>query len=246
MKARWTWRMTLLMFGIALPGATTPALTGRYVLSQRTVVRTSIPILPDLSTETWSVGILDLTADTHELVGKGNLCSIEMRSSSSLVRTELPPAFQRLLSELRLQAQLKPHAGGFLLEESPRVLVLGAKLADPAHETLPTDASDPRVVDQDRDGKPGVTVAVRGIVNGEVYVVQRGATSLRGQSDAQGFHGAVRFQSEDVVVGASRSALTRRTKARPDLARSTFVLRKVTPNFGCADAEVLAARMHPE
>lgn len=219
-------------------------LSGRYVLTQRSVVVADIPILPDLSTETWSVGLLDLVHGSERLRGRGKLCSIEMRTSSSLVRTELPPAFQRLLSDLQLDARLRQHEGNLLLEESPRVLVLGATLGDPERDPLPKDAGDPRVFDQDGDGHPGVTVRVRGIVNGEVYVVQRGRAGLLGKAEPFGFRGNVHVQSEDVVLGATKPALTRRTKVRPDLGRSTFVLRRVGAETDCTEAIAIARRVH--
>ena len=219
-------------------------LGGRYVLSQRTVVVSDIPILPDISTETWSVSLLDLAVTSERLYGAGSLCHIEMQTSSSLVRTELPAAFRRLLSDVRLDAQLTRDAGGFRLEETPRVRVLGAALEDPAREPLPLDAGDRRVIDEDGDGRPGVTVRIRGIVSGDVYVVQRGSSGLRGTSDPAGFHGSVRFRSEDVVLGASKPMLTRRTQARPDPSRSTFVLRRVGPEVGCAAALQVARRSH--
>lgn len=220
-------------------------LAGHYVLSQRTVVRADIPILPDLLTETWSVALLRLDASAERLNGRGKLCRIEMSTSSSLVRMELPPAFQRLVSEVHLDARLEERSNGLALEEVPRVQVLGATLKDPEHEPLPRDASDRRVIDQDGDGHPGVTVRVRGIVNGEVFVVQRGVARLRGQSDPLGFHGAVVFRTEDAVLGASKPVLTRRTPVRPDLERSTFVLRKVPAQTDCAAAIELARRVHP-
>lgn len=230
----------LLILSRAGSGATLTSLTGRYVLVQRTTVVADIPILPDLSTETRSVSLLNLVADADRLEGRGTLCSVDMHSSSNLVRTELSRGLQRLLSTVQFSARLVPRTGGFLLEETPRVLVLGARLRDPEHEPLPKQASDPRVIDQDGDGKPGVTVLVRGIVTGEVYVVQRGATALNGTSDPQGFHGAVRFRTEDAVLGASRSALMRRTATRPDFSRSTFVLRKVGSDVDCTRAQALA------
>jgi hypothetical protein len=235
-----------LLFLLATPSSSLagPVLSGRYVLTQRTVVVADIPILPDLSTETWSVGLLDLVHGSDRLQGRGKLCSIEMQTSSSLVRTELPRAFQRLLSDVQLDARLTQRESDMVLEESARVLVLGATLRDPERDPLPKEAADPRVVDQDGDGHPGVTVRVRGIVNGEVYVVQRGKAALFGKSEPLGFRGNVTFQSEDVVVGATRPALMRRTKARPDLERSTFVLRRVGAETSCTEAIAVARRVH--
>ncbi len=46
----------------------------------------------------------------------------------------------------------------------------GVALSDPATEALPTDPSDPRVLDEDADGKPGLTLQVTGLLDGEIYV----------------------------------------------------------------------------
>lgn len=223
-------------------------LDGRYVLVQRTVVVAEIPILPDLSTETWSVSLVDLTVKEDpsgaQLQGRGRLCDIEMRSSSSLVRTELPAALKRLLADVDLEARLIRHPGGLRLRQAPRWLVLGAKLRDPEHDRLPESAADPRVFDHDGDGSPGVTVRVRGIVSGEVQVVQRGASALHGERDPNGFHGAIHFRTEDVVIGATKAALRTRTKTHPDPSRSTFVLRKVRSEMECADALAAARRAY--
>jgi hypothetical protein len=238
----------LLTLGSEVLSGERSELDGRYILAQRTVVVAEIPILPDLSTETWSVSLVDLTAKAEpsgeQLQGRGRLCHIEMRSSSSLVRTELPSALQRLLGDVEVQARLIRHPGGLRLRQAPRWLVLGAKLRDPEHDPLPESAADPRVFDHDGDGKPGVTVRVRGIVNGEVQVVQRGASALHGERDAHGFHGAVHFRTEDVVIGATKAALRKRTKTHPDPSRSTFVLRKVRADLDCAEAVAAARRLH--
>jgi len=240
------WRIVATLLTLVGDGHSGSAadLGGRYVLSQRTVVVAPIPILPDLSSETWSVALVDLSPSSGRLSGEGRLCHIEMRSSSSLVRTELPPGLRRLLSDVRLDARLTPRPDGVSLSEVPRVRVLGAKLVDPARDDLPRDVADPRIFDHDGDGHPGVTVRVRGIVNGDVYVVQRGSAALEGESDPFGFHGAVRFKTDDVVVGATKSVLMRRSKTLPDRARSTFVLRKVDAAVDCDRALALARQVH--
>ena len=37
---------------------------------------------------------------------------------------------------------------------------IGVDLEDPANEPLPTDPNDPRIADDDGDGKPGVTATI--------------------------------------------------------------------------------------
>jgi len=42
--------------------------------------------------------------------------------------------------------------------------VPGANLVDPACDALPTDPNDPRVVDSDNDGYPGISVGLSGLI----------------------------------------------------------------------------------
>ena len=229
---------------LALPGAlAADDLSGTYVLVQRTTMVADIPVLPDISAETRSVALLSLSQQGARLHGAGSLCHIEIVSSSALVRTELPAALKRVLSRVELDARIEPAAGGYRLWQPPRPIVLGARLADPAREPLPTSPGDRRVFDQDGDGHPGVTVRVRGLASGELYVVQRATSVLAGGGRAGSFSGQVRFSSEDVVLGATRRILTLRTNTRPDVARSSFRLERLPSGSSCRDALARAAAL---
>ena len=58
-------------------------------------------------------------------------------------------------------------------------MVVGANLDDPAHDALPTDANDARVVDADGDGQPGVTV--NNSLGGEQHIVFRNVGTSKGR-----------------------------------------------------------------
>src|SRR5690606_15974902 len=167
-------------------------------------------------------------------------CQVEMVSSSQLVRTELPLAFRRILPAARLDARLERVGAELRLHQGPSTVVLGAKLENPRRDPLPTSADDPRVYDQDRDGHPGVTVRVAGVVSGEVYFAQRGVTELRGRREGRVFSGRVHFKTEDAILGASSALLKMRTNTRPDYERSTFRLVPVPPGTTCSEARGLA------
>ena len=70
----------------------------------------------------------------------------------------------------------------------PSVVVVGADLADPANDPLPTEPTDPAVADEDGDGNPGVTmvaVVPAMICQDEVeelYICLRTAATLSGTS----------------------------------------------------------------
>lgn len=218
----------------ALAGAE-DELSGTYVLVQRTTTVADVPLLPDVSAETRSVALLALSRQGARLRGAGPLCHIEIVSSSALVRTELPAALKQVLPRVELDARLEPHADGYRLRQPPRSIVLGAQLRDLVRDPLPTSASDRRVFDQDGDGHPGVTVRVRGIASGELYIVQRATSLLDGTGRDGRFYGQVRFSSEDIVLGATRRILTLRTNTRPDLARSTFRLERLPRGTTCRE-----------
>ena len=57
------------------------------------------------------------------------------------------------------------------------VLVLGAALADPGGEALPVEDDDPRLVDHDGDGRPGVTVSLGSF---SIYAAVRVTVALDG------------------------------------------------------------------
>jgi hypothetical protein len=66
---------------------------------------------------------------------------------------------------------------GVRLATEPAAIVIGARLDKPVTDALPTSSSDARVVDQDRDGKPGVTISAMGF---SVYGAVRAIFSLDG------------------------------------------------------------------
>lgn len=160
------------------------------------------------------------------------------------VRTSLGPAFVSAMPawESRLVVDPDGGPGGVRMEE--HVMVLGARLEDPARDRLPADSDDPRVTDPDGDGHPGVSVDVSGMVSGQVYLVQRLVRGLRGAVQANGrITGTVVGGGDQAVIGASNGILrtfTPQFEHNPDPKRNTFVWVPVPPDATCES--VVAAR----
>ncbi len=218
-----------------------PLKTGTYLLLQETVTVSEIPVLADVVATTRSVSLQQLTQSGSRLWGKGPLCSLEIRSSSGLVSTELPAAFRRSLPAVTTDAQLRRQGQRWAFEQLPQVSVVGARLANPATDPLPRNPGDATVFDQDGDGKPGVTVRVSGLVSGEIYVAQRAVSSLRGIADAQGARGRITFRQEQAILGATRSVLTDPPRSHPEPSRSRFRLLPVAAGTTCEQAVTLAS-----
>ena len=83
---------------------------------------------------------------------------------------------------------------------------IGIDLEDPAEERLPTDPDDPRLIDADGDGKPGVTakVKVSDALQGEIYLARREIFAYDvTQVSEDRFEGTIDDTSEQLVIGAS-------------------------------------------
>jgi hypothetical protein len=224
-----------LAFAVSSWGAE-PSYSGTYVMLQEAVSVTELPILKDIVATVRTIAIVELDHSKSQLKGEGKVCQLTMDSSSSLVKTSFPPAFQKALPQVKINARVTAEESGVHFEQRSETIVLGARLKDPLGDALPSEAKDPRVFDQDRDGQPGVTVAVSGFVSGKVYLVQRSSSRLSGRRTGDGFSGRLIFENEQKVIGASARLLKRDPGAVPDLERSRFHLKRVKGPVSCQKA----------
>ena len=165
-------------------------------------------------------------------VAKSRYCWIEQEPLGR-TRTILRPDFVAAIPEWESRLEVR----GDEAELEEHVIILGAELIDPEGDALPTDGGDPRIVDMDGDGQPGFTVEVEGVIDGEVYMVQRLVPTLRGQLLGGGrMRGNVTVGGEQEVIGASNqilAAFTPRFLPDPDESRSTFVWVPVPDGSTC-------------
>lgn len=242
--ARWLLATCSCALMCIAPARGETPLSGRYVLWQKTVTSSKLPMLKAVTATSISVALVDLKQQGDRLAGSGQLCSLSLDSTSRLVRTTFPPAFLRALPPVRVDAWLERHQGQELLRSKNRTLVIGARLEDPERDRLPRDASDRRVIDQDGDGKPGMTVVVEGLVNGEVYVLQRSSSQLSGSRTKDGFSGKIAFDLEQVVVGASTALLRHGPNPQAEPGGNVFHLIRIGPSASCASAQNLARKRY--
>ncbi len=218
----------------------TEDLSGTYIMFQQTTSVTELPVLKDVTAKMRVTTLVKLNHEGKQLKGTGQLCDLHIESSTDLISTEFPAAFKRALPPIETRLSLSGEGDTMKLNQAASTLVLGAKLKDDIRESLPSDADDPRVFDQDKDGEPGMTVKIDGFVSGEVYVVQRTTTRLRGERFGSSFRGRVLFTNEQNVIGASSVMLNRSPDAKPDLSQSFFRLEKVAPALTCSEAARIA------
>lgn len=242
-----------LILSWAIPAASAqqplPDLRGRWAILQVTSQIGVIPLVGERIRTSSTLALLDIEQEGLLIRAQEVTCSTTIDNGTTLVKTEIPDAFIRSLPGLSWTATLEPSDAGLDFVTPWITSVNGARLDDPESDSLPTRADDPRVVDQDGDGKPGLTVHVSvmgGLISGDVYVVQRDRSKLSGAVlSPDEVDGLVEWSSEQSVLGASSPLLLGGTVARPDpiAEHSYFRARRVDDATSCVDLRVMAGTL---
>jgi len=120
-----------------------------------------------------------------------------------------------------------------------------------ADEPLPTDPDDPRIVDDDGDGKPGVTVSisVSDEITGELYIARREIFSYEAYlTERDVMVGTVTDTSEQLVIGASDPMFAvspANWGQHADPAKSPIILKRVTADWDCERLAAERDRLFP-
>lgn len=115
---------------------------------------------------------------------------------------------------------------------------IGIDLADPANEVLPTDPDDPRIIDSDGDGNPGVTAHIRisDEIEGDLYIARREIFHYDVTQESEDrMVGTITDSSEQLVLGASNEIFI--TPAQweqvPDSSRNPVIWQRVDETWDC-------------
>ncbi len=199
----------------------------------------TFPLVGGLVRTTTLVQRLTIAQSGNALTIRGTYCAADF-DNGPLLTTTIDPAFVRSLGPVSVAASLDSSSSPTRFAQSWSVELHGVRLDNPASDPLPTSAEDPRVFDQDEDGKPGITVhaCALGAVTGDVYVVERLRTRLQGQVvSSDRMEGWVEGTVEQVIVGASNALFLGSIVSRPDptSAHSHFVLQRVGSAWTCEE-----------
>ncbi len=152
-----------------------------------------------------STGFADLEVRDGKLVNQMVFCHADTANDLGSAVT-FSDAATRAIKPVATPVQVSGAPGKLRVVRPATPTPIGIDLDDPANEALPTDSRDPRIIDADRDGKPGVTAKVRvsADLQGEIYLARREifAYDVNQVSDDR-FEGTIEDRSEQLVVGAS-------------------------------------------
>lgn len=212
-----------------------PNLRGRWAQVQVITSLVDVPFKGQSEAKVVSIALLDVEQEEEDIEIVETVCGIESDGPTKVLQTQYPDRFAQALSGWARHARLRWQDGRWRYFEARTYRSSGVRLEDPETETLPDGPADPRVLDEDGDGHPGLTVRVEGWVTGEVYLVQRGWSELEGVvRSTEQIEGRVTWNSEQRVLEASSHMLQSTPPSRPHPAsnkhyfRMTRVPRKAT------------------
>ncbi|MEI8002264.1 MAG: hypothetical protein WCI50_13015 [Actinomycetes bacterium] len=204
----------------------------------------------DLKTLIVSYGFNDFTRVRGQIVDTASFCSAEQRTNQP-IETSIADAATRAIRPPSTPVTVDRVGGKLRIVRPPTPTPVGIHLAHPATDALPTDPGDPRIADDDHDGKPGITVTIRvsASLSGEIYLARREIFAWEGTLVAPGrITGVVTDTSEQLLVGASDPIFAGSAAhwvQHPDLAKSPILLRRVPSGWGCARLVAERSRLFP-
>jgi len=208
-----------------------------------------IPVVGNIKSKTVSLLLMKIRQNSDELSLEIQPCDVSIDSDVKQVVTRVPRAMVQALGTSKVRATLARGNQYWRFEQQRNVSILGARLKNPSADMLPTWARDYRVVDADKDGNPGVTVEIDGMIEGAIYLVQRSITQLRGLvEDNDKVNGLVAWSTEQSILGATSRLLESQpaTRPDPDSTRSYFQMRRVESTTTCSDLRKNAAKLFPK
>jgi len=238
-----SWTVLLVLACLAVSGgpaqcadaAFSGAWAGLKVLSDSA----TFPLVGELARTTTLVQRLTIVQAGTSLTVSGTYCAADFDNGPALTTT-IDPAFVRSLGPVTVEASLDLSSTPTRFAQPWSTELHGVRLDNPETDPLPTSASDPRVFDQDHDGKPGITVhaCALGVITGDVYIIERLRTRLEGQViSPDRIEGRIEGTVEQVVLGTTNALFLGDILSRPDpvSAHSFFILQRIDPAWRCQE-----------
>jgi hypothetical protein len=185
-----------------------------------------------------SYGFNDFTEVDGQIVDQSSFCFSEQRTDQP-IRTSLSDAATQAIKPPAVPLEIDVVDGVLRVKRPPTPTPVGIRLDDPFNDPLPTDPNDPRIVDDDGDGKPGLTVTIEVTPEfiGELYIARREIFAFEALlTEPDLLTGVVTDDSEQLVLGASDPVFASSPAnwgQYADLTKSPIILRRVDESWDC-------------
>ena len=185
-----------------------------------------------------SFGFNDFTEVDGQIIDQGSFCFSEQRTDQP-IETSLSDAATQAIKPPPAPVEVDVVDGVLRIRRAATPTPVGIRLDDPANEPLPTDPEDPRIVDDDGDGNPGITVNIRVTddITGELYIARREIFAYEAfLTEPDVMTGTVTDNSEQLVIGASDPIFASSPAnwgQLPDPSKSPIILQRVDADWDC-------------
>ena len=185
-----------------------------------------------------SFGFNDFTEVDGQIIDQGSFCFSEQRTDQP-IETSLSDAATQAIKPPPAPVEVDVVDGVLRIRRAATPTPVGIRLDDPANEPLPTDPDDPRIVDDDGDGNPGITVNIRVTddITGELYIARREIFAYEAfLTEPDVMTGTVTDDSEQLVIGASDPIFASSPAnwgQLPDPSKSPIILQRVDADWDC-------------
>jgi len=168
--------------------------------------------VPAFKTQSVFYILMTIQQTGTKVVSNGRYCDrSEIDPPTSLAPVVIPDQWAHTEKLVQRTGTFAPGGDGssYVLDFPALTEVAGANI-DPANESLPTRGDDFRVIDEDGDGQPGITVDLIGqLFKGSLYSVQEQKTSVAAIAVAPNrVEGTLAFWSTQNVIGSNPSSLS--------------------------------------
>jgi len=193
------------------------------------------PVVGKTKSVSTTIARVEQTHTGDKIAIKFKVCDFDIASSNADMKIIVPDAFVAALPEETLNGTIT----GDKLDVPKFWQVRSVQLTNPETDPLPTDKDDPKVLDWDKDGHPGLTLTVQSsMVSGDMYVIQRTWTVLTGAASGNdAFNGTISWAMEQKLLDSTSYLI----KMLPDPVATTepaenyFKFRRIDAVQGCTD-----------
>ncbi len=212
----------------------------------------NVPLVSQINTSAIQLLLVKLTSQTSDLQFDAKWCSDVLQDfnpddspPAALFTINIPDRnLDNILEATARVVNVPSQASGVSFDTTELLDLRGAILSDPLNDPLPTVKDLSHQWDQDRDGNPGMTSDVTGLLTGQLYQAQRTRATFHAQVyDADHWGGLVTTLSNQTIVGAStpllvNSSTTTDYTDQPD--RTYFRAQRLQDTASCDDVRTLS------
>jgi hypothetical protein len=190
-----------------------------------------------------STGFSDLELRDGELWNIQRFCHADMGNDQN-IETTMSDAATSAIVPIDTKVEVTLEDGALRVIRPATPTGIGIEFEDPANDVLPTDPTDPRIVDSDGDGNPGVTAHIKlnDEIEGDLFIARREIFEYDvTQESPDRLVGTITDSSEQLIIDATNPLFL--TPAQwvqiDDPARNPVIWQRVSDDMDC---EQLAAQ----